>query len=209
MRYIPWMLIVLLGCHVSLVNASELDELLESKSAKKTEIPVVTPEYLMSPGDVLRVFVWRNPELSVEVPVRPDGKISLPLAEDIIASGRTPSALARSIEEILSGYIRDPRVTVMITAFGSSFQRQVRVVGEAANPRALVYAEDMTLLDVVIAVGGLTEYAAGNRAKLVRKSNGKLREISVKLESLVKDGDIEENRKVLPGDILIIPEAWF
>ena len=166
-------------------------------------------KYIVGPGDNVNIFVWRNPEVSMSVPVRPDGKITTPLVEDLQASGKTPSQLARDIEKVLSTYIKDPSVTVIVTGFVGPYSQQIRVVGEAADPQALAYREHMTLLDVMIAVGGLTEYAAGDRAKIVRFVNGQEQTFGVNIESLINDGDIHENVYVLPGDVLIIPEAWF
>lgn len=166
-------------------------------------------DYVIGPLDNLNIFVWRNPELSRTVTVRPDGKFSAPLVEDLLASGKTPTQLAREIEVALSRYIRDPLVTVIIGGFQGVFEKQVRVVGEAASPQALPYRSNMTILDVMIAVGGLTEFAAGNRAKLVRAVNGRQLEMSVRLEDLIRDGDMTANVHMVPGDILIIPEAWF
>lgn len=166
-------------------------------------------EYLIGPGDSLQVFVWRNPEISVTVPVRPDGKISTPLVEDMVAVGKTPTQLGRDIEKVLSKYVRTPIVTVIVTNFVGTFGAQIRVVGQAANPKALSYREKMTLLDVMIEVGGLAEFAAGNRATLVRRVNGTQKAFKVRLEDLVKKGDITANVAMQPGDILIIPEARF
>lgn len=167
------------------------------------------PQYLIGPGDTLNVFVWRNAELTTTIPVRPDGRISIPLVEDLIAAGKTPTQLAREIEAALSRFVREPSVTVIITSFAGSYRQLVRVIGEATQPQALPYRERMTLLDVLIAVGGLTEYAAGNRATIVRDQQGVQRKIRVRIHDLIKDGDIEANVEMLPGDILIIPEAWF
>ncbi len=166
-------------------------------------------QYLIGPGDNVNIFVWRNPEVSTSVPVRPDGRITTPLVEDLQASGKTPTELARDVEKVLSTYIKDPSVTVVITGFIGPYSQQIRVVGEAAQPRALPYKEKMTLLDVMIAVGGLTEYAAGNQTTLVRRINGKEHSYTVKAADLVKDGNIAANVYMLPGDILIIPESWF
>ncbi|GAB3030641.1 XrtA/PEP-CTERM system exopolysaccharide export protein [Bowmanella dokdonensis] len=165
--------------------------------------------YLIGPGDTLSIFVWRNPEVSGSFIVRPDGKITTSLVEDVDVSGKTPTQLARDIEVILGKFIRDPIVTVSVTGFSGPFSEQVRVVGEAANPQAINYKENMTLLDLMIAVGGLTEFAAGDNAKLIRVSGNKQQEYSVQLDSLIKEGDISQNVDILPGDILIIPEAWF
>ena len=165
--------------------------------------------YRIGPGDVLDIFVWRNPEISTKVPVRPDGKISTPLVEDMVAVGKTPSELARDMEEVLATYIKSPSVNVIVSEFKGTFAEQIRVVGQAANPQAIPYREGMTLLDVMIAVGGLGEFAAGNRAKLVRNENGRTVEYRVRLSDLLNDGDISQNVVVRPGDVLIIPEAYF
>lgn len=165
--------------------------------------------YIIGPGDSLNVFVWRNPELSTSVAVRPDGKFTAPLVEDLLASGKTPSELAREIEKKLGEYIRDPLVTVTVGGFVGQYKEQVRVVGEAAKPAAIPYRKDMTVLDVMIDVGGLTEFAAGNRASIIRMSGDGREQYRVRLEDLIKDGEIEANVAMQPGDILIIPEAWF
>jgi polysaccharide export outer membrane protein len=167
------------------------------------------PDYVIGPGDTVQVFVWRNPELSVTVPVRPDGKISTPLVEDLVAVGKTSSELAREVERVLSEYIRSPQVNIIVTNPVSTFS-QIRVIGEVANPQPVPYREGLTVLDVVLAVGGLTEFAAGNRAKIMRKSpEGKDVEIKVRLESLVRKGKISENVEVRPGDVLIVPQSFF
>lgn len=167
------------------------------------------PEYVIGPGDTVQVFVWRNPELSVTVPVRPDGKISTPLVEDMVAVGRTSSELAREMEKVLAEYIRSPQVNIIVTNPVSTYS-QIKVIGEVATPQSIPYREGLTVLDVVLAVGGLTDFASGNRAKIVRKDeNGKPVEIRVKLDSLVRKGRIRENVDVQPGDILIVPESFF
>lgn len=166
-------------------------------------------QYLIGPGDSLTIFVWRNPEVSGNFIVRPDGKVTTSLVEDIDVAGRTPSMLAREIEEQLSTYINNPRVTVSVNNFTGPLSEQVRVMGEATNPSAVSYTEHMTLLDLMIAVGGLTEFADGNNAKLVRVVNGKQRTFNIDIDDLIRDGDISKNVDMLPGDIVIIPEAWF
>lgn len=164
--------------------------------------------YLIGPMDTVNVVVWRNPELSTVVQVRPDGFISTPLVEDLIAAGRTPSELARDIEKALSRQLRDPVVTVVVTQFQGAASEQIRIVGEAARPQAIPYRKNMTLLDVMIQVGGLTDYADGNSAVLVRgKENGA--QYSVRLKDLLKRGDISANVEVRPGDVLIVPQSWF
>jgi len=165
--------------------------------------------YLIGPGDSLNIFVWRNPEVSMSVVVRPDGMITTPLVEDLPVSGKTPTQVAREIEKALARFIKDPMVTVMMSGFVGPYSEQIRVVGEAAKPQALPYRQRMTLLDVMIAVGGLTTYAAGNHATIVRIVDGKQRQFSVHIDDLIKDGDITANVDMLPGDTLIIPESWF
>jgi polysaccharide export outer membrane protein len=167
------------------------------------------PRYLIGPGDQLEIFVWRNPEVSTSVPVRPDGRISVPLIEDLVAVNKTPTQLARDIERQLGTYIQNPLVTVIVTAFVGPFPQQVRVIGEATEPRAIPYRANMSMLDVMIAVGGITDFAAGNRAVLVRSVSGQQREFRLRLDDLVKGGDITANIQVLPGDVVIIPESWF
>lgn len=176
--------------------------------AKATPAAVVGSEYIVGPGDSLQVFVWRNPELSTTVPVRPDGKISTPLVEDMIAVGKTPSQLARDIETVLSEYIRSPQVNVIVTNAVSTFS-QVRVVGQVTTPQALPYREGMTVLDAILAVGGLGEFAAGNRGKIVRVEGGKQREIKVRISDLVNKGDVKQNVALKPGDVLVVPESRF
>lgn len=168
-------------------------------------------DYVIGAGDSLSVFVYRNPDLSEPgVAVRPDGRISVPLIEDIVAAGKTPTQLAREIEERLRKYIQDPNVTIIVRSFIGPPDRQVRVIGEATDPQAIPYRERMTLLDVMIATKGLTKYAAGNRAVIVRIGpNGKQQSIPVKLSDLIKDGDISRNIEMQPGDTLIIPQSWF
>lgn len=168
-----------------------------------------TPFYLIGPGDSLQIFVWQNPDLSVSVPVRPDGRITTPLVSDMKASGKTPSQLARDLENELAAYIKNPVVTVMVTSFVGRSSEQIRVVGAAAQPQSIPYRARMTVLDVMIAVGGLNQFAAGNRARLIRTVDGEEKKIPLRLHDLLKEGEIEANRRVLPGDILIIPEAWF
>lgn len=169
----------------------------------------VDNSYIIGPGDVIQVFVWRNPELTVSVPVRPDGKVSTPLVEDITAVGKTPSALARDIESRLAEYIRSPQVNVIVTTPQSSFSR-VTVVGQVKTPGSIAFREGMTILDVMLEVGGLGEFAAGNRAKLVRKdSSGQPVESRVRLDDLVRKGRLKENRSVQPGDVIIVPESVF
>jgi polysaccharide export outer membrane protein len=163
--------------------------------------------YVIGPGDAVNVIVWRNPELSMSVPVRPDGKITTPLVEDLAAQGKDATQLARDIEARLSRYIRDPVVTVVITHFVGPYSEQIRVVGEAAKPQTIPYVQNMTLLDVMIAVGGITEFADGNRTTILRTSENK--QYTVRLKDLLKRGDVSANAEMKPGDILVIPESWF
>ncbi|MEC5387229.1 XrtA/PEP-CTERM system exopolysaccharide export protein [Uliginosibacterium sp. H3] len=171
---------------------------------------VATPDYnyVIGPGDAVNIVVWRNPELSMSVPVRPDGKITTPLVEDLPASGKSAKTLARDIEKALSNYIRDPVVTVVVTSFVGPYSEQIRVVGEAARPQVLSYRQQMTLLDVMIAVGGLTDFADGNHATILRTSEGN-KQYSVRLRDLLKRGDVSANVEVKPGDVLVIPQSWF
>jgi polysaccharide export outer membrane protein len=165
--------------------------------------------YLIGPNDSVTIFVWRNPELSGSFIVRPDGKISTSLVEDVPVAGRTPTQFARDMEKILAKYIRDPVVTVSVSGFVGPFSEQVRVIGAAAKPQSYPYRQYMTVLDLMIASGGLTDFANGNGAKLVRVKNGKQMTYDVRLDDLVREGDISANVDILPGDIVIIPEAWF
>ena len=169
-----------------------------------------SPDYLykIGPGDSVQISVWRNPEISASVPVRPDGKLTAPLIEDLPAMGKDPTTLARDVEKALSKYIRDPVVTVIVGGFVGPYPEQIRVMGEAAKPQALSYRQGMTLLDLMIAVGGLTDFADGNNASIMRTSEGG-KQYSVRLKDLVKRGDITANVDVKPGDILLIPQSWF
>ncbi len=164
--------------------------------------------YLIGAGDNLNIIVWRNPELSLSVPVRPDGKISAPLVEELTVQGRTSTEVAREIEKKLGTYVRDPVVTVIVTGFVGPFSEQIRVVGEAARPQFLPYRQKMTLLDVMIAVGGLTDFASGNRATILRTAEDN-KQYTVRLNDLIKRGDVSANVEMRPGDILIIPQSFF
>ena len=198
------LLYVLVGCAVVGCSGGATLE-----DPKPQTVPADQAEYRIGPGDQLRVFVFNQADLSVEVPVRPDGLISTPLVEDMQAAGKTPSQLARDMEKRLAEYIRSPSVNVIVTGFVGNYGDQVRVVGQAAHPQALPYRSGMTLLDVMIAVGGLGEFAAGNRARLIRRVDGKNTETRVRLDDLLNDGDIRANMQVQPGDVLIIPESRF
>jgi polysaccharide export outer membrane protein len=174
-----------------------------------------TPDtYIIGPGDRLNVFVYDSPQLSTEVPVRPDGRIATPLVQDIMAAGKTPAQLGQEIATRLKDYIKDPRVTIMVREFVGPLDRQIRVIGEAADPLALPYRDNLTVLDVMIASKGLTRYAAGNRAVILRRVRDKTgaeqqETIHVRLSDLMKDGDISQNVAMRPGDTLIIPQSWF
>lgn len=166
-------------------------------------------DYTIGPGDALQIFVWDHEDLSTGVQVRPDGKISTPLVEDLQAAGKTATELARDIEGVLSEYVRSPVVTVIMQSFAGAPQQQVRVVGQAVQPRALQYKQGMTVLDVMIEVGGLSEFAAGNNSKIIREIDGRKVEIAVRIADLLNEGNIGQNVRMLPGDVLIIPESFF
>jgi polysaccharide export outer membrane protein len=186
-------------------------------SACGSSTPVVEPaapteqsaQYRIGAGDELQIFVWRNPDLSITLPVRPDGKISTPLVEDMQAVGKTPTQLSRDMEVVLSEFVKSPSVNIIVMKFVGTFGDQIRVVGQATEPKTLSYRDDMTLLDVMIEVGGLSPGAAGNRAKIVRRYGGQAREIDVRISDLVNKGKISANIEMMPGDVLIIPESRF
>ncbi len=168
-------------------------------------------EYIIGPLDQLTIFVWRNPELGAKVQVRPDGRITTPLISDMPAVGKTPTMLAQDLKIQLSEYIRDPLVSVIVDNFSGTFSQQIRIVGATAKPASIPYRANMTLLDAMIAVGGLSEFASGNRARLVRqdRETGRQREYAVKIGDLLKRGDSRANVKLEPGDVIIIPESAF
>ena len=168
-----------------------------------------TANYVIGPGDSLQISVWRSPELSTTVPVRPDGRISTPLVEDIVAAGRTPAELGREIEGRLKKFVSDPIVTVIVSSFVGPYNQQIRIVGEAVAPKAIPYKAHMTVLDAMIEAGGLTAYAAGNRAKIVRNTGGHEETSIVRLTDLLKDGDMSANTDLQPGDVIIIPQSFF
>ena len=184
--------------------------------ADNPELPPATtnasgepPLYQIGAGDSLTVFVWRNPDLTTQVTVRPDGRISVPLLDDLYVEGKTPSNLAREIEKELAVFIQDPLVTVIVGGFVGTFPQQIRIVGEASEPKSIPYRANMTVLDVIIRVGGTTEFADGNSTVLVRFQDDRTFEYRVRLDDLLKDGDITANVALQPGDILIIPETFF
>ena len=170
-----------------------------------------TPDYnyIIGPGDNVNIIVWRNPELSMSVPVRPDGKITTALIEDLPALGRDSTTLAREMEKALSKYVRDPVVTVIVTGFVGPYSEQIRIIGEAARPQALAYRQNMTLLDVMIAVGGITDFANGNAATILRTADGAKQQYNVRIRDLLRRGDISANVDMKPGDVVIIPQSWF
>lgn len=177
--------------------------------AQVAQAPLDVSTYVIGPGDQLQVSVWKNPELSTAVPVRPDGRISTPLVTDVVAAGRTPEELGHDIEGLLKKYVSDPVVTVIVSSFVGPYSQQVRIVGEASQPKALPYLAHMTVLDAMIASGGLTPYASGNRTKLIRKVNGRDVSSILRLSDLLKDGDLSANVELRPGDTIIIPQSWF
>ncbi|MGH8854698.1 MAG: XrtA/PEP-CTERM system exopolysaccharide export protein [Telluria sp.] len=170
---------------------------------------VVPSDYLVGPGDTISITVWRNPEVSMTVPVRPDGKITTPLVEDLPAAGRTSTQLARDIEGALAKYIQQPVVTVIVTSFAGMYTEQIRVIGQAVKPQALAYRNGMSLMDVLIAVGGVSEFASGNRAQIIRTVDGKQQKLAVRLDDLLKSADLSANLAMRPGDVLVIPESFF
>lgn len=191
---------LLAGCHGSSPLAIK---------APSAEVAASMP-YLIGPGDQLSVFVYQSPQLSVpNLAVRPDGRISLPLIPDISAAGKTPTALAKDIEGKLKDYVKQPNVSVIVSGFVGPLDRQIRVIGEATEPLAIPYRDKMTVLDVMIQTKGLTRYAAGNSSVIVRQVGGKRQTLKVRLSDLLRDGDIDQNVAMLPGDTLIIPQSWF
>lgn len=166
------------------------------------------PFYKIGPGDNLEVFVWRNPELTKTVVVRPDGRVTVPLVEDLEASGKTPTELARDVENELSAFVQDPFVSVFVSGFTGTFDQQVRVVGQAAEPQAMPYRDGMTVLDVMINVGGLTQFADGDGATLVRRTADGTQSYRLRLDDLLNEGEIDANAPVRPGDVIIIPETF-
>lgn len=203
---VTWMggFLVTLLCISGCAAAPASDE----AAAQAPATAATTPNYIIGPGDELQVFVWQNPDLSVTVPVRPDGKISTPLNEDMVAVGKTPTRLAHDIEVKLSEYVRSPHVNVIVTKPASLFS-QVKVIGQVKTPEAIAYHQGMTVLDAVLAVGGLTEYAAGNRARIVRMVGGTEQSLPVRLNALVNNGDMSQNLALKPGDVLVVPESRF
>lgn len=202
-------ILIVFACASVLSACSNHPSLPQAKVHQSLTSSVDNYQYLIGPGDRLTIFVWRNPDVSGTFTVRPDGMLTTSLVEDVDAAGKTPSQLARELESALGTYLRDPVVSVIVEGFAGPFSEQVRVIGEAAQPASINYSQNMTLLDVMIGVGGLTEFADGNAAKLVRVVDGEQRVYHVRLDDLIRSGDIQANVDILPGDIVIIPEAWF
>lgn len=201
--------LAVLGTLVMLLASCSSAPTLPSASSGEGIKLAPSDQYLIGPGDSLGIFVWRNPELSMSVAVRPDGRVSIPLVEDVTAVGKTPTGLARELEDKLRPYIKDPIVTIIPSGFVGPFTQQVRVIGEASTPKAIPYRSGMTALDVMIAVGGLTKFAAGDRSVVVRTVSGKEETYRVHLSSLIRDGEVDQNVFMAPGDILIIPQSYF
>lgn len=199
--------VVLAGCSSGDVLSSE--QLRATPDAGGAVSASASPDYLIGPLDQLEVFVWRAPELSTKITVRPDGRISTPLVEDMVAAGKTPTRLAKDLESALSQYVKTPQVSVIVSNFTSTFDQQVRVLGEAQKPLALPYQSGMTVLDVMVAVGGLTEFAAGNKAVLIRGKGEDRQSYRLRLDDLLRKGNITANVPVLPGDVILIPESLF
>jgi polysaccharide export outer membrane protein len=197
---------VIVGCLSSLlIGCASIESRFPAAPAVATSSEY---NYIVGAGDNLNIIVWRNPELSMSTPVRPDGKISAPLVDEMLVQGKTSVEIAREVEKQLGKYVRDPVVTVIVTGFVGPYSEQIRVVGEAARPQFLPFKQKMSLLDVMIAVGGLTDFAAGNEATILRTADGN-KQYSVRLKDLIKRGDISANVEMRPGDILIIPQGLF
>jgi polysaccharide export outer membrane protein len=203
-----WLFAALIGGAATLTGCATQDP-------NRAELPSATGDaqystrYRIAPGDSVQIFVWRNPEVSTSVQIRPDGLLSAPLLEEVPAAGKTPAELARDLEAELSTYLRDPLVTVIVNGFVGTFREQIRILGEATEPKALIYKDSMTLLDVMIQTGGITEFADGNNATLIRVVDGEQKSFRLRLDDLIRDGDITANVDMQPGDIVIVPEAWF
>ena len=209
-RFTGSLKMVIVLCLAQLITACSSNNALPTATLHPSNTSDIDSyHYLIGAGDELNIFVWRNPEVSGSFIVRPDGMITTSLVEDIKVAGKTPTELARSIEEILGTYLREPIVTVTVNSFVGPFSEQIRVIGEAAQPKAINYTQHMTLLDVMIQVGGLTEFAGGDDAILVRIKDGQQKQYNIMIDKLIKEGEISANIDMLPGDIIIIPEAWF
>jgi polysaccharide export outer membrane protein len=209
MRGLSWSLIVALTLATLSVGCA--DRAVAPVEAASTPAPPAA-EYVIGPGDALDVYVHRSPELTISgLPVRPDGRISIPLVPDIDAAGRTPTRLARDLEERLRRFVIDPNVTVIVRSFVGTSAQQIRVIGEATQPRAIPYRDGMTLLDVMIDARGLTRYAAGNRSEIIRRETPEAapQVIRVRLTDLLRSGDMTQDVRMRPGDTLVIPQGWF
>jgi polysaccharide export outer membrane protein len=200
---ISWLLVSLL-----LIGCESSPSVAPAPTASATQAKPGGGDYIIGPGDTLQVFVWRNPDLTVTVPVRPDGKISTPLVEDMVAVGKTAPQLARDMEKVLSEYVRSPKVNIIVTTAASAYS-SVQVVGQVVHPEALPYRDGMRVLDAILAVGGLTQFASGNKARIVRTENGQQITIHVKVADLVNSGDVRENVLLKPGDVLVVPQSMF
>jgi polysaccharide export outer membrane protein len=207
-RLMPWRSWAMIVAAVGLLGGCASGPTSETVPTTASDTAAQT-EYRIGPGDTLQVFVWNQPELTVTVPVRPDGMISTPLISGVPAAGKTAPELAGDLQTALSEFVRNPTVSVMVTSFVGTYADQIRVVGQAAKPQSLPYRANMTLLDVMIAVGGLAEFAAGNRAAIIRQEGDQRLRIPVKLRDLLDDGDVSVNVPMRPGDVLIIPESRF
>lgn len=199
---------VLLLCASAVVCAAEGQPASAAPPPVAPATAVVDDQYLIGAGDMLQVYVFQNSELTVTVPVRPDGKISTPLVDNMVAVGKTPSQLAKDIEKVLGEYVRTPSVNVIVTQAISALS-QVKIIGQVNQPKSIPYHAGMTAIDAVLAANGLTQFAAGNRAKIVRSENGKQVEIHIKLVNLMEKGDMKQNVALRPGDVLVVPETLF
>ncbi len=202
------------ACALAALVATALALAACASATRHPPAPLLAPTpdtaYIIGPLDVLNVVVWRNPELSATLTVRPDGFVSTPLVDEVQAAGRTPDALRRELERRLGAYVLEPRVSVIVSGFQGVYARQIRIVGEAAHPQSVPYRQDMTLLDVMIAVGGVTDFADGNAAVLIRATAGAPQaQFGLRIKDLLRNGDISANVAVAPGDIIIVPQSWF
>lgn len=204
-RVLQWLTCILASIFVLAISGCATSTM----PAPTEESAAVNHDYLIGAGDTVNVIVWRNPEVSMVASVRPDGKITTPLVEDVVAIGKTSTELARDIEKALGKFIQQPVVTVIVTGFSGPYEEQIRVIGQAAKPQALPYRKGMSLMDVMIAVGGITEFASGNKANIIRTVDGKQQKFNVRLNDLIKEGDISANVPVRPGDVLVIPQSFF
>ena len=204
-RSISWPFLMAAILFVLLIGCSSTKQVPQNQRDLEPNI-----DYVIGPGDEMEIFVWGNQELTIgQIKVRPDGKITTRLVENLDASGKTPSELARDIEDAYGQYVKHPVVSVIIDNFVGLPSQQIRVVGEASKPLIIPYTKHMTLLDLMIQAGGLTEFAAGNKAILIRITDEGRKSFSLRIEDLLEDGDISANLTMHPGDIVMIPESWF